>query len=386
MRYFLLSLGLSLRAQLRRGRFWLALVLVLIVGLAIRWSAGQAQPDAAAVQAGVVLAGGGEDFWDAVEVRGGGLVQFIQTDEDTARAKVASAQWDCALLLPDDFAERLAAGETEDLVTLLIGPGSTVYPLIRETAAAALLELSSAKLAADYLLSSGIADEASLGDIAPRLQETLPQAQRVQIELETLEGRPLTEVSLAGDSLSRILRGTLAAVLLVWTLFAAVDLGRWRQSGAAQRMRPCVGDFLLGLPRLLAALIPGFLLGTAGIISSGGAVGSALALLPYLGAVGALALLLAALRPVWTVLPAAIPFAAASVFVLSPVFVDITLLFPRLSPLSRWLPVTLYLEGCEGDGAALGRLLILAAVFTGAAAALDAVRRKKIPPAAKIRG
>ena len=293
---------------------------------------------------------------------------------------MASAQWDCALLLPDDFAGRLAAGETEDLVTLLIGPGSTVYPLIRETAAAALLELSSAGLAADYLLSSGIADETSLRDIAPRLQETLPQAQRVQIEMETLEGRPLTEVSLAGDSLSRILRGSLAAVLLVWTLFAAVDLGRWRQSGAAGRMRPCVGDFLLGVPRLLAALIPGFLLGAAGIVCSGGAVGSALALLPYLGALGALALLLAAFRPVWKALPAVIPFVAASVFVLSPVFVNVTLLFPRLGPLVRWLPVTLYLEGCEGDGAALGRLLVMAVVFAGAAAVWEAAGRKKFSP------
>lgn len=380
MRYFLLSFGLSLRAQLSRGRFWLALILVLSVGLALRWTAGQAQPDAAAVQAGVVLSDGGEAFWEALEARGGGLVRFIRTDEDTARAKVASSQWDCALLLPADFAERLAAGGTEDLVTLLTGPGSTVYPLIRETAAAALLELSSAKLAADYLLSSGIAGETSLRDIAPRLQETLPQAQRVRIEMETLEGRPLTGLSLAGDSLSRVFRGSLAAALLVWTLFAAVDLGRWRQSGAARRMRPCLGDLLLGLPRLLAALIPGFLLGAAGIVSSGGTVRSALALLPYLGAVGAPALLLAAFRPVWKALPAVIPFAAASVFVLSPVFVDITLLFPRLSPLARWLPVTLYLEGCEGDVAALGRLLMLTAVFACAAAARDAVRSRKISP------
>ena len=380
MRYFLLSLGLSLRMQLRRKRSWLGLLLVLVLGLALRWAAGQTRPDAAAVQAGVVLADGGEAFREALEVRGGGLVHFIRADEETARAKVASAQWDCALLLPNDFDERLAAGETEDLVTLLTGPGSTVYPLIRETAAAALLELVSSSLAADYLLSSGIADEASLGDIAPRLRETLPQAQRVRIEMETLEGRPLTGVSLAGDSLSRVLRGSLAAALLVWTLFAAVDLGRWRQSGAARRMRPCLGELLLGLPRLLAALIPAFLLAAAGLISSGDAIGSVLALLPYLGALGALALLLAAFRPVWKALPAVIPFAAASVFVLSPVFADVTLLFPRLRPLSRWLPVTLYLEGCEGDGAALGRLLILAAVFACAAAAQDAVRRKKISP------
>lgn len=374
MRYFLLALGLSLRSQLRRGRFWLALALVLALGLAVRWGLGRDPADGAAVRAGVVLPGeGGEAFWEALEARGGSLVRFVRAEEDEARARVAAGQWDCALVLPEDFAERLADGGADGLVTLLTGPGSAVYPLIRETAAAALLELSAPALAADYLLSSGIADPASMEAVAPRLAETLPQAQRVRVEMETLSGRPLDGLALAGESLSRMLRGSLAAAALAWSLFAAVDLGRWRQSGAALRMRPCLGGTAMALPRLLGALLPVLLLGVTGILAAGGTAGSALALVPYLMVLGALALLLSAFPPVWTALPAAVPFAAAGALVLSPVFADVTLFFPALAPLSRWLPVTLYLRGCEGDWAALGRLAVLTAVLAAAALGAEAL-------------
>lgn len=379
MRYFALSLGLSLRAQLRSRRFWLILLLVLAAGGVVR---GTMRPDTSdgAVRVGVVLSDDGGEFWDALARRGGALVRFVQTDEETARSKVASSQWDCALLLPEDFQDRLERSDLSGILTLLTGPGSAVYPLVRETAAAALLELTSSRMAADYLLSSGIADEDSIDGMTPRLTEVLPQAQRVQINMETLSGRPLDELELAGESFSRIFRGSIAAALLVWTLFAAVDLGRWRETGAARRMRPCLGGALLTLPRLLGALVPAFLFGAAGLFMAGSLAGApgVLALALYLAVLGALALLLASARPVWTALPAVIPFAAASVFVLSPVFVDITLFFPRLKPLPQWLPVTLYLQGGEGDLPAMGRLLLLTALLAAAAVLLDGGFRRKI--------
>ena len=207
MSYFLLSFRLALRAQVRRGRFWLALLLALAAGLAFRWGTAADLSGGGAVQVGVSLPAGGEAFREALEARSGALVRFVFTDEAAAREKTASGQWDCALLLPEDFNRRLAEGDTEGLVTLLTGPGSTVYPLVRETAAAALLELSSAGIAADYLLSSGIAGGDGAADLASRLAEDLPQVQRVRLELETLTGCPLDELSLAGESLSRILRG-----------------------------------------------------------------------------------------------------------------------------------------------------------------------------------
>ena len=82
------------------------------------------------------------------------------------------------------------------------------------------------------------------------------------------------------------------------------------------------------------------------------------------------------MKPVWEALPAAIPFAAASVFVLSPVFVDAALLFPVLSPVCRWMPVTLYLYGCEGNWGALFRLIGMAAVLALAAILLESFQNK----------
>lgn len=360
MRYFLLSLALSLRAQLRSKRFWLALLLALSTGLLLRWMARPA-PTAGVVQAGVVLPDGGEPFLDALTRRGSAAVAFVSADEPTARSKVAASQWDCALILPEDFSDRLDAADLTDSIILLTGPGSTVYPLVRETAAAALLELTTSRIAADYLLSSGIAVEA--------LPEDLPQPRRVQIEMETLTGLPLDELKLAEESSSRIFRGVTAAALLVWALFAAVDLGRWQETGAARRMRPGLGFVRLALPRLLAAMLPALLFGVTGLLASGASTGffDTLSLALYLAALAASALLLASIRPLWTALPAVIPFAAAAVFVLSPVFVDLTLFFPQLAPLSHWLPVTLYLQGGEGSLPALARLLLLTAVLIAAA-------------------
>ncbi len=366
MRYFFLSLGLSLRRN--RVRFGCALLLALALGAAVRGvlpSSGEA-----AVQVGAVIPAGGEAFREALERRSGGAVRFVFTDEATARKRVAASQWDCALLLPEDFAERLPSGEQERLITLLTGPGSAVYPLVRETAAAALLELTAAQIAADYLRASGIAAGAALS------QDALPPVRQVQLAMETLDGRSLSLPSLTEGSMARILRGSLAAAMLVWTLFAGVDLGRWQETGGAKRMRPCLGGVPLRLPRLLGSLIPAFCLGAAGLLAAGSGGWSVLALGAYLAALGAATLVLTAFPPVWKALPAAIPFAAASVFVLSPVFADITLFFPRLAPLCRWLPASLYLRCCEGSRDAAGRLILLAAGFTAAAAGLEALRRE----------
>ena len=374
MRYFVLSLGLSLRARIRNKFFWLLLLLVLAAGVLAR---GALRPDLsdAAVRVGAVLPDGAEAFRDALDSRSGELIQFIYTDESTARRKVASSQWDCALILPEDFGDRLADSDLTGAVTLLTGPGSAVYPLVREAAAAALLELVTGQIASDYLLSSGIAGGPE--DLPPQLAEPLPQEQRVRIGMETLTGRPLDSLELARESFSRIIRGSAAAALLVWMLFTAADLGRWLETGPARRMRPALGRVFLMLPRLTAASLPAFLLGAAVLLVLGELPGPAavLALALYLAFLGALALLLASVRPVWTALPAVIPFAAASVFVLSPVFVDMARFFPWLGPLSRWLPATLYLQGGEGDPESLVRLLVLTAVLSAAAFLLERLLR-----------
>ena len=57
---------------------------------------------------------------------------------------------------------------------------------------------------------------------------------------------------------------------------------------------------------------------------------------------------LARIRPLWEVLPVLMPFVPALGLLLSPVLLDLSVLFPALGPLSRWMPITLYLRACGG--------------------------------------
>ena len=115
------------------------------------------------------------------------------------------------------------------------------------------------------------------------------------------------------------------------------------------------------------------------LAAAGSWAGTAM-LAPYLLALGGLALALSRWR-VWRVLPVLLPFAAAAGVLLSPVFLDVTLLIPGLAPLCGVLPVTLYLEGCAGEGTAVLKLLGLALALGLLAAA--PVRKKKPPRAAE---
>ena len=364
MRYLGTAFRLSLLAQFRRWRTWAAVGLVLLSALAVRLR--PAEDGSLYVTVGVVLpAEGGESFWQGLGSRETGLVRFVRTDRETLRRQVAAGRWDCGLTLAEEFPERLADLDLDGVVTVTVGPGSTVYPLVRETAASVLTALAAPEIAGRYLSSVSLAAED-----AP----ALPEVRRIGISLETLEGRPLGTAELAESGRANVLRAIAAAFLLVWALFSAVDLGRWLETPEARRALPCRSAPALLLPRLLAALAPplaGSILGLQ--IASGG--GGA-ALIPYGAAVGALALVLASLPWAWRALPPLIPFAAASVFVLSPAVVDVGALVPGLSPLVEALPATLYLRACQGEAGAVLRLLAAAASLAALAQILSMLNRR----------
>ena len=87
---------------------------------------------------------------------------------------------------------------------------------------------------------------------------------------------------------------------------------------------------------------------------------------------GALALLLARCGAVWSALPAAVPFVPVLALLLSPVLIDLSLLFPALAPAVRWSPVSLFLRSCGGSW---GDGLLLAAVGAVIPAALWTAER-----------
>lgn len=358
MNYLMTALKLEITRLFRLRRTWAALVVTAAAVLAARWAA--APVGSTAVQAGVVLPEhGGEVFWEELQKRSGSTVSFVLTDEETLERMVSANRWDCGLIAEEDMAQRLASGERKGLVTLVTGPGSTVYPLVRETAAAALTWQAAPQIAEEYLISRSIVPpEDALKGYRP-----LPETAQVAIRMETTEGSRLPPENLVRQGTSQLFRGLTALGLMVWMLLLAMDLGRWKQSPHAKRLCPLTGRTALLLPPLLAGTAFAFCAGTLALLPSGAAV---LSLLPYLALWGAVSLLAAETERIWQEIPTLLPFAAVAGFVLSPVLVDMTLICPQLSPLCDWLPVSLYLRSSGGDPAAAGKLVLLAAAVWAA--------------------
>ena len=337
------------RLRLADWRAWAMLLLLPAITFGVARLL-PAEEVSAPVQVGVVLpeTGGGE-FWRRLEARGGLLVVFHKADYEKAERLVAAGRWDCALVLPEDFEDRLTAGELEGLFTLLIGPGSVVYPMVRETVTACVSERVSPAMAGDYLLQSGILDETGLKEACPRLDQVLLERDRVLVSMETTDGHPLDPLALADSGVSSLLSGLTAVMLSIWALFTAMDLGRWLDSPFARRLAPLRGRLSLLLPRLAAALLPALCAGALALLAVECPLAAVLALVPYLLFWGAAAMALALWSPAWNALPALIPFVPALGLLLSPTLLDLSTLFPALAPAVRWNPVTLYLRACGGS-------------------------------------
>ena len=378
MRYQAVALRLALMQQMKRPFVWGMILLMLLGALSLRIVSSSGERSAVTCVGIVLPEEGAEAFWESLSRRSGQLVEFIRTDEETLRRNISVSRWDCGLILDEDFGEMLREAELDEAVTLVIGPGSTVYPLVRETVAAVIAEQVSPVIAEQYLLGSGIADEDGLAEARQRLGEILVDVQRVNAVMETLDGNEMDALSLKKESMRRVILGSLAVVLMVWVLYASVDLGRWRSSGAARRMAPMQGAAAILLPRLFAMLLPVFLASAPALLVVFGGEGAvcALVLLPYLAVLGAAALLIAVCPGGVAAIPAAIPFAAVACFALCPIFADPSLLLPGVSAVSRWIPVTLYLEACEGDLAAVVKLLGMAALLLAGVGATEKIREK----------
>ena len=356
MSFFFAAFSAALRTRLSSRRTWAALLLLPLIPLASARLL-PAEELSAPVQVGVVLpAEGGGDFWSLLEARSGLAVVFLPADYSQAEGQVAAGRWDCALVLPEDFSRRLARGDSQELFTLLVGPGSTVYPLVRETAAACAAQCLAPGIAEDCLLEREIVSASGIEAVRPRLNQVLLEQDRVRLSMETADGAPLDPLSLGGRGMSALLSGLTAILLLIWVLLTAMDLGRWLASPFARRLAPLRGALPLLLPRLAAALLPALCAGGLSLLAAGCSPACLLALIPYLLFWGAAALALARCPPAWNALPALVPFAPVLGLLLSPALLDLSQLFPALAPAVRWNPVTLFLRACGGswaDGLAL---------------------------------
>ena len=376
MRYFLTAFTVELGRKLRNIKTWVPVILLpLLIWACIALLPQQER--AAPVQVGVVCPkAGAEEFRELLEQRSGIIVTFMETDMDTACGKVATGQWDCALVPAEDFAARIESLDFDGLFTLYIGENSAVYPLVREAVSASVAELAAPEMARDYMEQAGLYTDESAALAEELLSRILTEEDRILIEMETASGAPLAQLSLAEQTWNGALRGILAIVLLIWMLFTAVDLGRWRDSPAGRRMRPQQSGTALLLPHAVAAAVPALLSGlTACVVLRESAV-SVLALLCYLAALTALAVLAARVRSVWTALPILMPVVPVLCLLLSPVIADFSLFVPALAIPQACLPVTMFLRACTGATGQLAVMAALAAAAVLCSVLADSVRRK----------
>lgn len=370
MRFVVSGIGTTLSLRLRTLRTWLVLLLLPLLVFSVRLTV-PGQEAAAPVQVGVCLPQrGAEAFWELLEARGGTVMTFLPATEEEIDRNVASGNWDCGLILPKDFADRLEELEKDGIITLRISSASVAYPLVRECAGACLAQLMSPVIAEEYLLESGIAADARILEETFRL-EPLEEGERVNVKLSTPDGSALEPLALGRESTDAIVRWMLSAALLVWMLLSTADLGRWSKTGAAGRLRPLRGTTAVFLSRIGADALLALAAGVLSQLLLGGGLWGCLAAAGYVLLWMSAAVLLARWEALWQALPVCMPFLTVLSLLLSSALVDIGWFSPGLAAVGKLLPVSRYLDGCAGDFAALALLPAAATVLLTVSAVLD---------------
>jgi len=347
MNWFVSSLKLQLRQLLCRR------MLILFVTLALAltvWAVALPREQTALTQVGVVLPQqGGEGIYELLQRRNSGLIEFTITDEADMERQILRGNFDCGLILAEDFSRKLERLDTDELFILVTGPGSAVYPLVRETVAACMVELCSPGVAEKFLRQAGV-DTANLADTLQRLREEAP---RVQLRAKTLNGNPMDALSLADAGGRQMLAGLLGMLTMGWGLYMAADLGNWLRSPWGRRLRSVQPVNLVLLPRLVAAWLPMLSWGMVFLLLLGKGVPALVSFILLIAVMAALALVIARLPNLWRAVPVVVPFLMAACLVTEPVLLDTAALFPLVGKLTSLLPVTLYIRGSQGSWMAL---------------------------------
>lgn len=364
MRYFITAFWCTLSLRLKNWKTWLVLLLLPCLVLGAACLTPEAGTDAP-VTVGVVLPErGGQALWTLLSGQNSGILAFVEATEDTIDRNVASGRWDCGIILAEDFDRRLEALDLDRIITLRISDSSTVYPLVQESISACIARLAGPYIAREYLLDSGIACEENIHEFLPRLEGVLDASDRVLVIPTALNGAQLEVPELAERGIQRFLLWLISAVILVRMLFGAADLGKWNSSAAAKRMHPLRSPGIMLAARAAADGILMLLSGCAAMVLLKESGWGCLAVLGYTLFWMSVSVLLAQFPRLHEALPVCLPFAVAISFLLSSALVDISVVLPSLSVISRILPVTLFLRTCAGDTAALG-LLLTAALLCG---------------------
>ena len=348
MNWFLTAFRTSLRRRIRARGTVLFLVLAVVLSLLAIVIPGTADTP---VRVGIVLPEDGAELEKLLLERNTELIRFIPTDERTLDRNILTGRWDCGIVANNDFSEKIEVLDLRELFTLKTGPASTVYPLVRETMAACLTELTAPAVAREYLEEQGL----DTSGLDARIREIRERSMWVEVNMQTLDGEPLSLPELTGFGARQILVRLTGLLALLWGLYLTADLGHFLDSPQGLRMRALRHPGSLLLPQALAAAAPMALWGIVLVFALGGGY----PLLSYLAlqtAVLGLGLTVPRCRRLREAVTVLLPFLALAALLLEPVLVDTASLFPSFAPWLQWLPVTLFCKGCGGDLRAIGLL------------------------------
>ena len=369
MNYLIRGTVSALTQRLRSVRGWVILLLLPALVLGVQMAIPQ-QEVTAPVQVGVALPEeGGQDLWRLLEDRSGTVLTFQLADADTIDRNVAAGRWDCGVVIAQDFAQRIAEGNTDKLFTLRIAEGSAVYALVQEAVSACMAELLGPQIGAQYLERNGIAGS----DAQQLLEAVLADADRVEVAMRTADGRPMDALQLADRGIEQVLQWLVSAVLLVWMLLCGAELGAWGCSGAVRRMKPLRPMTGLLLGKIGADMFLGVIAACCAMVFMGSGLTGCVAAIVYVLFLGGCAVLAARIRPVWSALPMLPPFLVVVSLLVSAALVDLSTTVPIL----LWAPGRLFLQICRGQWTAALPLVGAGALCVGISAILDGKQEKE---------
>jgi hypothetical protein len=350
MRFLITGILSFLKLRLGSFRGWFILLLLPLLILGAR-SVLPAQEVSSPVQVGVALPeSGGEEFWALLQQRNGTVLTFLLADETVIDQNIAAGNWDCGLILKEDFAQRLEEMDLDRIISVRIGPGSTVYPLVQETAAACMAQLISPGIAREYLLESGIFPETvSQAQLLETLKNQMGEPDRVLVSMSTAKGEPLDPFRLADSGITTMLYWCISGVLLVWMLLCATDLGQWISSPGSKRLVPIRCASCLMWAKIGADGILAWIAGCTAMLLLNAGISGCAAVTMYLMFWMSAAVLLAHFPSVSSILPVCVPFLVVISLLLSSALADISLISPHLAGVAGLLPVSAFLHLSGGD-------------------------------------
>jgi len=151
---------------------------------------------------------------------GGTYIYKEAEDEESLRTLVRKGHAACGFIFPEDMEERIAQGDTREMIVMVTSTFSAKGPAIRESVFAALYRVMNADII-ESAEPSLFEDPEAVRDYIRDKYDYLVESDEVfGLEYEVISTAPDTEVDFLRDS-SDPIRGTAAVLLFVLCLYSA---------------------------------------------------------------------------------------------------------------------------------------------------------------------